>query len=304
MKAAVFAYHEIGWVCLEELLRAGFEIPCLFTHLGDPAEEKWFRTPALLAGDRHIPVYTPDDLKDPAWVSLLRGLAPDFLFSFYYRHLLPPEVLETAKIAALNLHGSLLPKFRGRCPINWVLIEGETRTGVTLHYMETKADAGDIVAQKAVPIIFEDTAHSLFLKMAEAARLLMREVLPELEKGVVTRTPQVGETSYYGGRAPKDGLIDWHKGANAIYNLVRAVTHPYPGAFTYVDGRQLFIWRAYPEEGASGGPAGAVISQNPLRIATGRGTLSVTSLQLGGEEEMSSSDFVCRHSLADKILGG
>ncbi|HAR95314.1 MAG TPA: formyltransferase [Deltaproteobacteria bacterium] len=304
MRAVVFAYHEIGYVCLEELISADVEVLSLFTHPDDPGEEIWFRTPRLLAEKYGIPLYEPLSMGDESWVKFLKGLAPDFIFSFYYRNLLPKEVLTTARTEALNLHGSLLPRFRGRCPVNWVLVEGEKVTGVTLHVMEVKPDAGDIVAQKAVAIDFEDTAQSLFLKMVVAARDLMRETLPALKDGTYTRTPQVGPSSYFGGRRPEDGLIDWQQDATRIYNLIRAVTHPYPGAYTSADGKKLYIWRARPVPGSADAAVGTIISRKPLLITTGDGLLRVLTLQLEGEPEQEAEEFFSSHVLKNATFGG
>jgi methionyl-tRNA formyltransferase len=304
VKAVVFAYHEIGYVCLEEVLASGMEVACLFTHKDDPGEEIWFRGPAELAEKQAIPVYDPENLREGRWIELLNSISPDFIFSFYYRYMLPADILGSARVAALNMHGSLLPKFRGRCPVNWVLIEGETKTGVTLHVMEAKPDAGDIVAQQEVEITSDDTAHSLFLKLTAAARLLMREMLPQLLAGSFCRKPQEGPSSYYGGRKPEDGLIDWHKDARAVYNLIRAVTHPYPGAFTFLEGKKLFIWKAQFEEALHNAPCGTVISTNPLLIATEHGALRPASLQLDGESELPAETFLKVHPLEGKRLGG
>ena len=304
MKAVVLGYHEIGYVCLKELLKSNISVSALFTHSDDPGEEIWFRQPRTLAEERHIPVFEPGSLRDPAWIERVRALAPDYLFSFYYRYMVPGEILDIPRIAPLNLHGSLLPKFRGRCPVNWVLIEGEQRTGVTLHVMEVKPDAGDIVAQRAVDIAFEDTAHTLALKLASAARALMAETIPLLEAGTFERRPQGGSSSYYGGRRPEDGVIDWTGSATRIYNLIRAVTHPYPGAYTFLDGRKLFIWKAVPENGPIEGPPGTVVSTDPLLVATGHGLLRVTSLQMEGESEMAVGSFLPLHNLDRKSLGG
>ena len=304
MRAAVFGYHEIGYVCLEEVLAAGVDVPCLFTHRDDPGEEVWFRTPRALAQEHGIAIHEPETLRDPSWVDYLKGLSPDFLFSFYYRNMMPEEILRIPKKAPLNLHGSLLPKFRGRCPVNWVLIEGEEKTGLTLHVMEVKPDAGDIVAQKEVPITFEDTARSLFMKMAGAARELMKEVLPRLIDGTFERKPQVGASSYYGGRKPEDGLIDWTKSARAVYNLIRAVTRPYPGAFTFFQGKKLYIWKALPEERGAGAAPGMITSPAPLLVATGSGLLRPLSVQLEGEEEMEAEQFCSLHIREHTILGG
>jgi methionyl-tRNA formyltransferase len=304
VNAVVFAYHEIGCACLEELLAFGTTVQCLFTHEDDPAEEIWFKTPRLIARVRGIPVYTNENLKDPAVIGMLKKLNPDVIFSFYYRKLIPAEILRIPKIGAFNLHGSLLPKFRGRCPVNWVLIEGEAKTGLTLHVMEEKADSGDIIAQRAIDIEFHDTAHSLFLKMVEEARILMGETLPALAEGTFKRIPQAGPSSYFGGRKPEDGLIDWVKDARAIYNLVRATTHPYPGAFTYVGGRKLFIWGALPEERVVTGPPGRMVSPDPWTVATGCGALRLTRVQLEGEEEMDGNAFAEAHQLSPSLLGG
>ncbi len=304
MKAVVFGYHEIGYVCLEELLSSRISVSALFTHGDDPDETIWFRTPRVLAEQHGIPVHQPEGLRDPAWVEAIRAFAPDYLFSFYYRHMLPKEVLDIPRIAPLNLHGSLLPRFRGRCPVNWVLIEGEKQTGVTLHVMETKPDVGDIVAQEAVDIAQDDTARTLALKLAAVARTLMKNVMPALEAGTFERRPQEGASSYYGGRKPEDGLIDWTMSASRIYDLIRAVTHPYPGAYTFFGGRKLFIWNAVPLEETAEGPPGAVVSVSPLLVKAGRGLLHVTSLQQEGEDEMDAERFLSRHALTTNALGG
>jgi len=215
-------------------------------------------------------------------------------------------MLDCARLAALNLHGSLLPKYRGRCPVNWVLVKGEEKTGVTLHVMEVKPDAGDIVAQREVEIAFEDTAHSLFLKLASAARTLMKEILPELLRGSIPRVPQRGASSYFGGRRPEDGLVDWSADARTVYNLVRAVTHPYPGAFTFVDEKKLFIWKAQPIDIPRTAADGAVVSLHPLVVSAKQGGLRLVSVQLEGEAESTAEEFVATHQLKleGKRLGG
>jgi methionyl-tRNA formyltransferase len=308
LKAAIFAYHEIGYVCMEEVLASGMEVCCLFTHKDDPEEHIWFRRPFEIALERAIPVYTPERLRDSSWTELLKKLSPDYILSFYYRYMIPQEIINTAKIAPLNLHGSLLPKFRGRCPVNWVLVKGEKKTGVTLHVMEVKPDAGDIIAQREVEIGFEDTAHTLFLKLASAARLLMRDTLPELLSGKFQRVPQTGVSSYFGGRRPEDGLIDWNTDAVTIYNLIRAVTHPYPGAFTYLEGKKFFIWRAEPQSVGQSAVSGTILSTSPLLVATSQGALRLVSVQIDREPETEAEAFVRSfepaHNLEGKCLGG
>jgi methionyl-tRNA formyltransferase len=306
LRAAVFAYHEIGYVCLEELISFGAEVSCLFTHVDDPNEEVWFRNPAELAEQKGIPIYTPDNLKKPSWVAIISDMKPDVIFSFYYRNMIPVEILSLPTIGAFNLHGSLLPKFRGRCPVNWVLIEGEKRTGLTLHYMVEKPDAGDIIAQRPVDISFDDTAYTLFMKMAGEAKTLMKEILPRIRNRSFTRTPQsgLGPSSYFGGRKPEDGLISWQKEAISIYNLTRAVTHPYPGAFTFLDGKKFSVWKAYPLQDQVNALPGFVVSTKPLIVNTGKGTLKLITVQLEGEDEIDGEVFAANHTIENKILGG
>jgi methionyl-tRNA formyltransferase len=170
--------------------------------------------------------------------------------------------------------------------------------------MEAKPDAGDIVAQKEVEITLDDTAHSLFLKLASAARQLMRDTLPQLLSGRFPRVAQTGPSSYYGGRRPEDGLIDWSSDALTIYNLIRAVTHPYPGAFTFMEGKKLFIWRAAPVQIAHTAPTGTFISTDPLVVATHHGAIRLISVQLNGEPEAAAEVFVKDRQLEGKRLGG
>jgi methionyl-tRNA formyltransferase len=304
VRAVVFGYQEIGYVCLEELLDFGVHVSCLFTHEDDPGEEIWFRRPAAIALKHNIPVCTPATLKDEKWIQLIKDAAPDFVFSFYYRNMIPKSVLDIPRVAALNLHGSLLPKFRGRAPANWVLVEGESETGVTLHEMLEKPDAGDIIAQKKIEIAFEDDVYTLYMKMTGAARQLMKETLPMLADGSFFRTPQTGTSSYFGGRKPEDGLIAWQKDALSIYNLTRAVTHPYPGAFTWLRGKKIFIWKSRLEDDTGDGVPGKVFSSRSLKVATGKGSLKLLRVQLEGEQEMDGEEFASLHSIENEILGG
>lgn len=168
-KAVVFAYHDIGCTGIEALLNAGYEIAAVFTHADDPRENTFYASVARLCAERGIPLHAPEDVNHPLWLERIRQLRPDFLFSFYYRRLLGAELLACAARGAYNLHGSLLPRYRGRAPANWVLVNGETQTGVTLHRMIERADAGPILAQQAVAIDPEDTALSLHGKLRKAA---------------------------------------------------------------------------------------------------------------------------------------
>jgi methionyl-tRNA formyltransferase len=282
-RLVVCAYHNVGYRCIEELLRQGAEIALIFTHEDSPTEEIWFSSVRELA-ERHGIPYLTSDISLPENVEKVRAIAPDFIFSFYYRNMIRPVVLDIPQGGALNLHGSYLPKYRGRVPVNWAVINGEKETGATLHYMVEKPDAGDIVDQEKVPILFTDTAHDVFGKVNEAAATIIARAWPLLRDGRAPRIPMdLKSGSYYGGRKPADGRIDWTQGAVQIYNLIRGVTHPYPGAFTLLDGKQVIIWSARPVEGC--GFSGRIMTFNPLVVGTGDGLLEILSLQMTGEAE-------------------
>jgi len=303
MRCVVFAYHDVGYVCLDELLRAGADVAAVFTHDDDPNEEVWFRSVRQLAELHHVPVFAPASVNTPEWIARVAAFHPDFIFSFYYRKLLSTEVLAAAPRGALNLHGSLLPKYRGRCPVNWVLVHGERESGVTLHYMVEKPDRGDIVAQRAVPITDDDTALTLFHQLTDAAALLMREVYPRLCAGTAPRVPQDhSQASYFGGRRPEDGRIDWSQPARTVFNLVRAVTHPYPGAFSTWQGRTVYVWQsrlAPPVETVHIVPGTVVAVRPELTVHTGSGALQLTRVQLEGDPELPGAQWAERYSVRE-----
>ncbi|HEY6873603.1 MAG TPA: formyltransferase [Geobacteraceae bacterium] len=294
-KIVVCAYHNVGYRCLEELLRQGAEVALVFTHEDSPTEEIWFQSVRELA-ERHGIPYLTSDINEPANVARLKEIAPDFILSFYYRNMIRPEVLDIPRRGALNLHGSYLPKYRGRVPVNWAVINGETETGATLHYMVEKPDAGDIVDRERVAILFTDTAFDVFGKVTDAAATVIARAWPLLRDGNAPRIPMdLKSGSYFGGRKPADGLIDWTRSAVQVYNLVRGVTHPYPGAFTYLDGGKIVIWQAWPVEGSA--DPGSIVSTEPLLVGTGKGLLEIRSLQVEGENEISATAFVAANRL-------
>ena len=306
VKVAVFAYHDVGYECLKVLIDSKEETVTVVTHEDDPKEEIWFQSVAELARQHHLPVYTPSSPNTPGFIDLIRKLAPDLILSFYYRRILSRELLAIPRLGGINLHGSLLPKYRGRSPVNWVLVNGESETGVTLHYMVEKADAGDIIAQRRVLIDREDTALSLFRKMTVAAAKLLKETYPLIKAGTAPRTPQDSQSaSTFGGRRPEDGKITWESPAFSIYNLIRAVTHPYPGAFTFHNGRKLYIWAANvngqenfaEERSETPGTIEAVKRGRGMVVSTGDGSLLVTRAQFEGEGELSADLLAERYKI-------
>lgn len=243
--AVVFAYHNVGVRCLSVLLAHNVDVLLVLTHEDDPKEQIWFDSVAALAARNRLRCATPKDPNSEEWLAQLRELKPDFIFSFYYRHMLKPEVLACATRGAYNMHGSLLPKYRGRVPVNWAIIHGEYETGATLHQMVTKPDAGAIAAQQAIPILPDDTAFEVFQKVTVAAELALDRVLPNIVDGSVKLYAQDLSTgSYFGGRKAEDGRINWQASAVQVHNLIRAVAPPYPGAFTVVQDKLLRVLRS------------------------------------------------------------
>ncbi|MBS1221895.1 MAG: UDP-4-amino-4-deoxy-L-arabinose N-formyltransferase 2 [Proteobacteria bacterium] len=286
-RAVVFAYHNVGVRCLKVLLAQGINVALVVTHTDNPTEPIWFDSVAATAVDYGIPMISPENPNIPEELRRIRELAPDFLFSFYYRQILTPELLAIASRGALNMHGSLLPKYRGRVPINWAIIRGETETGATLHYMEAKPDAGDIVAQTAVPILPDDTAREVLDKVTVAAEITLHQALPALIAGDAPRIAQnLRQGSYFSGRKPEDGRIDWTVSAVGVHNLVRAVAPPYPGAFTTVDGQPARILRTRLIEASAiriPEPFLELVGARLVARCAGGGALQVLALELAGE---------------------
>jgi methionyl-tRNA formyltransferase len=282
--AVVFAYHDVGVRCLSVLLAQGIEVRLVVTHDDNPAETIWFASVEQLALQHGLAVIKPKDANAPEVVQQVRALAPDFLFSFYYRSMLGPELLSVPRIAALNMHGSLLPKYRGRVPVNWAIIHGETETGATLHYMLAKPDAGAIVDRERVSIGPDEQAVEVFRKVTGAAERCLARAVPKLVAGTAAAEPQdLKAGSYYGGRTAADGVIDWRQGAQRIHDLVRAVAPPYPGATTTVAGQSLRVLRtrrAFDERSPYAQPT-LFLRDDQLHVVAGDGRL-LQLLELDG----------------------
>ncbi|MEO5339117.1 MAG: formyltransferase [Magnetococcus sp. MYC-9] len=244
--AVVFAYHSVGVRALSVLLALGVRVPLVVTHEDDPEENRWFDSVAELAALEGIPTLQPANPNSPEVVAQIQAYRPDFIFSFYYRHMLGADLLAVPTRGAYNLHGSLLPRYRGRVPINWAVCHGEQTTGVSLHAMLLKPDAGDLLDQEPVAILPNDTAHGVFLKVVCAGERLLLRAVPLLLAGRARATPlDLSQGSYFGRRRPEDGRIDWRQSAWQIHNLIRAVAPPYPGAFFEQEGERIELLRSH-----------------------------------------------------------
>lgn len=305
MKCVVLGYHNIGRVGIEALLDNGFEIAAVFTHRDNPNENVWFDSVAEFASSRGIEVFAPEDINHPVWVNRIRAIQPDIIFSFYYRDMVGQDILAIPPQGAVNLHGSLLPKYRGRTPINWAILNGETETGVTLHYMVAKPDAGDIIGQEKIAITDDDTAKTVFGKAEKAARNVLDIALPLIAAGKAPRRQQDdAAATYFGGRKPADGQIDWKKPACEIRNLIRAVTRPYPGAFSFLGDRKCFFWSAKLTDTAAKAAPGTVLSAAPLVIACGQGALEITAAQVENGVYTTGDQFASDNRIVKNMVFG
>ncbi len=307
-RAVVFAYHDVGVRCLKVLLAHRVDVGLVITHDDNPGENIWFGSVAQTAREHGLPVIRPADANDEATFDAVRRCAPRFLFSFYYRQMLATRLLELAPGGAYNLHGSLLPRYRGRVPVNWAVLHGERETGATLHVMQAKPDRGAIVDQQAVPILPDDTAGEVFAKVVVAAEITLDRCLPALLAGTATlREQDPAQASYFGGRTPEDGRIDWSQPAARIHNLVRAVAPPYPGAFSDVDGQRLRMLRTLraPTDAAAppATPTGLFVHDRQLWARGGDGgVLRVLQADLDGAP-LDPEAFTARFGAALPLSG-
>ena len=293
-RAVVFAYHEVGVRCLRVLLNAGVEVPLVVTHRDGADENIWFESVAQHARWHGLEIATPDNPNTPGFVAQVRAARPDFIFSFYYRHMLGADLLAVPAHGAYNMHGSLLPKYRGRVPINWAVLNGERETGASLHAMTAKPDAGGIVDAQAVPILQDDTAGEVFRKVCVAAEITLHRALPALRAGTaLLRQQDLTQGSYFGRRTAADGAIDWRLGVAAVHNLVRAVAPPYPGAVAQAAGMQLRVWRTLPTRSQHAAQPelrwvdGEVVAQCP------EGALRLLEFELDGKVR-NAAEFLAR----------
>ena len=274
-----FGYSEVGFECLDLLLERGDNVVALFTHQDNPNEKIWFKTPAAVALAKGVPILTPEKISTPEWIEKIAALKPDLILSVYYRNMISTKILSLAPLGAFNMHGSLLPKYRGRAPINWAVLHGEPRIGMTLHRMVKAPDAGAIVDQDGTDIGPRDSAEEAFRKVLPCARRVLGRQIDPLLAGKAKETPQDdSQATYFGGRKPEDGRIDWSQASVQIFNLIRAVTDPYPGAFADVGPARLMVWWAEASSAAAlavTGEPGEILSISPLVVGTGDGALEL-----------------------------
>ena len=280
-----FGYSEVGYATLELLLGRGVNVAGVFTHEASAHETAWFRSVPALAQRHGLPVFTPESLKDPVWETRIRELRPNLILSMYYRNMIPMRLLDLAPLGAFNMHGSFLPRYRGRAPLNWAIINGEDHTGVSLHVMVKEADAGDLVDQERIPIGSDEAVTTVLPRVPEAAVRLLTRQLDALLTGTAPRHPQDHTlATYFGKRTPEDGLINWALSSRQVFNLVRAITKPFPGAFVDVErdnqATRLQVWWGKPlRDKALTEKPGSLLALSPLTIACGTGAFEIVEAE-------------------------
>ena len=300
--AVVFAYSQVGVRCLSALLTQDLQVDLVVTHEDSDKENIWFESVAELAALNNIATLTPRDPNSDEFVGQIVELKPDWIFAFYYRYLLCDELLAAASRGALNMHGSLLPQYRGRAPTNWAVLKGETLTGATLHRMIARPDAGEIVDQEPCVILPNDTAQLVMQRVCCAAEVVLLRAVPKLLDGTAGSIPNDQKKgSYFGGRRPEDGRISSTMSAFQIHNLIRAVAPPYPGAFFDVgDCRLRFLGSYWAGEAAGATVPRIYIEKGRLYLDCCDGNrLQITWLETGGKT-MTEKSF--RQMIGDEIL--
>jgi UDP-4-amino-4-deoxy-L-arabinose formyltransferase/UDP-glucuronic acid dehydrogenase (UDP-4-keto-hexauronic acid decarboxylating) len=290
MKAVLFGYHEMACTGLKALMDAGFTVSALFTHADPASGAQFYGSVARMAERHNIPVFITEDVNTAEWQARIASLEADYLFCFSYRQVLSEAILSSVKKGAYNVHAALLPAYRGRAHLNWVIIKGETQTGVTLHRMIKRPDAGPILAQKAVEIHPQDNALALHTRLVATTAQMLPTWLDALVAGELTETPQDERAaSCFGSRKPEDGQIHWQAPARDIHNLVRALAFPWPGAFTLADSQRFTVWQTRVIDARKASQPGEVVSVTPLVIGCGQGQLEILQGQSAGGESVTGT---------------
>jgi methionyl-tRNA formyltransferase len=253
-----------------------------------------------LAEEYGLMILQPERVREDLFMQIFRGLNPDLVVVAAFGQILPGEILERPKLGCLNIHPSLLPKYRGAAPLNWTLIHGEKTTGVTIMMMDTGVDTGDIILQEETSVGAEETCDGLHDRLAIMGANLLLTAIGQIEAGTAVRTPQDHAHATHAPRLKKeDGRIDWSKDAAVIVNLIRGLSAT-PGAYTYLGGKMLKIFRAEAETGpvaAAAGQAGGATKKG-LPVAAGKGCVYLQDVQLEGKNRMNIQDFLRGYRLA------
>ena len=291
---------------LESLIKGGHQVIAAVTQPDKPKGrgKAVLMTPVKeKALEYDIPVYQPVKARDPEFVALLQELNPDAIVVVAFGQILPKAILDIPKYGCINVHASLLPKYRGAAPIQWAVIDGEEVSGVTTMLMDEGLDTGDMLEKIEYVLDKKETGGSLFDKLSNLGGELILSTLEKIENGTITRTPQGDATTSYAKMLQKTmGKIDWTMEAVKIERLIRGL-NPWPSAYTSLNGKTVKIWAAEVEEGASTGNPGRVkVAKDKLLVECGEGYLSITELQLEGKKRMETAAFLRGFTIEDQSV--
>jgi len=291
----IFVSHNIfGINCLDEIIHRKGNVIAIFT-VDDSSSMKIsdYTSFERIAEENNILLYKIKKLSESDLLQI-RNLKPDIIFVIGWSQLIPNELLNVPDKGCIGMHPTLLPRGRGRAPINWALIKGMEKTGLTMFYLSEGADTGDIIGQEEIQIALEDDAASLYEKVIVSGRHLISEFLPKLENEKAPRIKQDGKlATVWPKRNPDDGLIDWNKSPMEIYNWIRGLTHPYPGAFTFLRNKKVFILSSkYINKKVCAEPGTIIkISEDGLVVSAWEKGLLLTKIQPENKEIMSAMEF-------------
>ena len=293
---------------LEALLASRHQVALVVTQPDRPRGrgQKVTDSPVKAAARAHgVPVYQPDRLRDPEVAETLRGHVPDLGVVAAYGKLIPGVLLRLPRLGMINVHASLLPKYRGAAPVHRAVINGEVDTGVTIMQVVDALDAGDMLAQSVRAIGPDDTSDAVEKALAEDGARLLLEVIDRMESGAVQATPQDASASTYAARLTKaEGQIDWTLSAAQIHNRVRGL-YPWPHAYSYLDGTRLIVLRTEVRGGGNGTP-GTIVDVTPdaIVVATGHGRIAIVDLQPEGRRPMPTRDFLAGRPIRPGLAFG
>ena len=292
--------------CLERLLADGHQVAGVFTQPDKPKGRGHHLQPPPvkeLALARGLPVYQPATLRDGQALETLRALAPQLAVVVAYGKILPPALLAVPPLGCINVHGSLLPRWRGAAPIQWSVLSGDRQAGVTTMYLAEGMDTGDMILRRSTPVGPQETSGQLYERLAELGAQLLGETVELIAQGKAPRTPQQEEEATYAPMLTKElAAIDFMKPAAQVHNLVRGM-NPWPVAHTLLEGQPLKVYAARLSEG-SGAPGQVLESRGRLVVACGQGAVELLELQAQGKKRMAAADYLRGHPLAPGTVLG
>ena len=308
MKIVFMGTPDFAVSTLESLIKGGHEVIAAVTQPDKPkGRGKAVQlTPVKeKAMEYEIPVYQPVKARDPEFVELLKGMNPDVIVVVAFGQLLPKAILDIPKYGCVNVHASLLPKYRGAAPIQWAVIDGEEVSGVTTMLMDEGLDTGDMLEKAEIVLDAKETGGSLFDKLSALGGELILSTLEKMENGTITRTPQGESTTSYAKMLKKTmGEIDWSMEAVKIERLIRGL-NPWPSAYTSLKGKTVKIWSADVVAGEStGNPGRVTVTKDKLLVECGENFLSITELQLEGKKRMETAAFLRGFTVEDQTVFG